>query len=133
MATNGIAGNAGAHRSNGSSAPNSDNTSTQDASPDVAELEADIERTRADLADTVDQLTAKLDVKTRVRNSVADTKENVTAQLCKLQDHATDDEGKPTTATVGIGVSALAAVVAVLVVALWRRTHTPRRPKRRRH
>ena len=129
MATNDTTDNAGAHRANGSSAPDD---APETASPEVADLQADIDRTRADLAETVDQLTAKLDVKTRVRTSIADTKDNAAVQLRRLQDQATDDEGKPTPATLGIGGSAIAAALAVLVIVLWRRNNTPRRPKRRR-
>jgi uncharacterized protein DUF3618 len=121
----------GAHRADDSSAPGTDDNGT-DTSPEVAELQADIERTRADLADTVDQLTAKLDVKTRVRSKVAETKDTAGVQLRKLQDQATDDNGRPTPATIGVGGGTLAAAVAVLVFVLWRRNNTPRRIRRRR-
>jgi Protein of unknown function (DUF3618) len=121
MTTNDTAGSAGTHRANGSPA---------DATPEVAELQADIERTRADLAHTVDELTAKLDVKTRVRTKVAETKDTANLQLHRLQDRATDDDGKPTPATLGIGGGAVAAAVSVLVVALWRRNNTPRQVTR---
>jgi len=131
MATNDTAGNTGAHRANGHRAPDTD-APTEHASPQVAYLQADIERTRADLADAVDQLTAKLDVKTRVRNSAADAVGNATSQLRKLQDQATDDEGKPTPTTLVVAGGALAAVMAVFVVAVWRRDNTSRRPKWRR-
>jgi len=124
-------GGAGAHRAETGSGPEADNRSA-DETPEVAELQADIERTRADLAQTVDQLTAKLDVKTRVRNRVSDTKETATGQLRRLRDQATDDGGKPTPTTMGVGGGVLAAAVAVLVVVLWRRNNTPRRIKRRR-
>lgn len=133
MATNDTAENAGAHRADAST-PNDSDNATGGTSSEVAELQADIDRTRADLADTVDQLTAKMDVKTRVQNSVADTvadtKDNATARLRKLQDQATDDDGKPTPATLGIGGGVVAAAVAVLVIALWRRNNTPRRRRR---
>jgi len=130
MAAKDTAGNAGTHRASGSSA--SDAASTEDTAPEVAALQADIERTRADLADTVDQLAAKLDVKTRVRNRANETKDNLTLQLRRLQDQGTDADGKPTPATLGISGGVLAAAIAVLVVVLWRRDNTPRRTKRRR-
>ena len=41
--------------------------STQSPKPTVAELEEDIARTREGLADTVDELAARLDVKARAR------------------------------------------------------------------
>jgi hypothetical protein len=71
------------------------------------QIEADIERQRDDLADTVDQLTHKLDVKAQVRAKASD-----------LQDRATTDTGKLRPELVAAGVS-LIAVVAVLV--WWRR------------
>lgn len=123
MATNDTAGT-GAHRATASGG------SADEAPPEVAELQADIERTRADLADTVDQLTAKLDVKNRVRGRVAATKDEAAAQLSKVRDRATDDQGRPTRSTIGIGGGAVAAVVAVVLVAWWRRHHTSRRPTR---
>lgn len=129
MATNSTAGNAGTHRANASSTP--DVASAEEAAPEVAALQADTRRTRADLADTVDQLAAKLDVKPRVRNGVTDAKDNATLQLRRLQNQATDDDGKPTPATLGIG-GWVAATMAVLVVLLWHRHNASRRPKRRR-
>lgn len=126
MATNDAAG------SNGAANPDAGSTPADDTTPGVAELQADIERTRADLADTVDQLTAKFDVKTRVRTTVVDTKDDAAAQLRRWRDQATDERGKPTPQTFGLGGGALAAVVAVVVLALWRRNHASQRPKIRK-
>jgi hypothetical protein len=42
------------------------------SAPDVGELKSDIERTRAELADTVDALAAKLDVKAQARHRAHD-------------------------------------------------------------
>ncbi len=128
MATNETVEDTGGHPPSRSSTPMDSRPSIEEASPEVADLEADIERTRADLADTVDKLAAKLDVKTRVRNSVADAKDNATTQLRRLQDRATDDEGRPTPATLGIG-GAIAALVAVLIIIVWRRNSTPTPPR----
>ncbi|GAA1807967.1 hypothetical protein GCM10009795_061440 [Nocardioides hankookensis] len=65
--------------------------------PIAADLEADIERTRAELADTVDQLAARLDVKSRVR------------------DRFVTSDGRPTqTAFVAGGVLALVIALAVV-------------------
>jgi hypothetical protein len=72
-----------------------------------AEIEADIERQRDQLADTVDQLTAKLDVKSRAK-----------AKVGELTDRATTDTGKPRPEVVAAAVS-LVAALAVLV--WWRR------------
>jgi len=95
-------------------------------------LEADIARTRADLAHTVDQLAAKLDVKSRIRASMSGTKDDATRQLRKLRDRATDEQGKPTTVTIGIGSGVVATAAVALAIALWRRNH-PSRRRRRRH
>lgn len=102
-----------------------------DTDPGVAELEADIERTREDLAETVDLLAAKLDVKSRVQGRVADAKESAAHNLRAARARATDDAGNPTPGALGVGVGVLAATFAVLVVALWRR-NAHRQPRRRR-
>jgi hypothetical protein len=101
--------------------------SATSASPEVAAIEADIERTREDLAQTVDQLTAKLDVKTRVQTRVADARDSAAAKVHTLQDRATDDDGRPTPEAMRAGGAAVAAAVAVLVVWLWRHNRAPRR------
>ena len=73
----------------------------------TARIEADIERQREDLAQTVDQLSQKLDVKAQARAKAADVK-----------DRATTDSGKLRPELVGAAVS-LVAVVALIV--WWRR------------
>jgi hypothetical protein len=72
-----------------------------------SEIEADIERQRDRLADTVDQLSAKLDVKSRAK-----------AKATELSDRATTDSGKPRPEVLAAAVS-LAALIAVLI--WWRR------------
>ena len=70
------------------------------------ELEADIAEQREQLAETIDALTAKLDVKSQAKAKAADVK-----------DRATTDSGKPRPELlVGAGVL-VAVVVGVLV---WR-------------
>ena len=91
-----------------------------DTSPEVAELEADIERTREDLSHTVDQLSAKLDVKGRVRHRVEDTKDEAAHRLETVRERATDSEGRPTPAVMVVAGGITAGVVAVAVLA-WRR------------
>ena len=70
------------------------------------EIQADIERQREQLAQTVDELGHKLDVKAQTRERVADVK-----------DRATTEEGKPRPEVLG----AAGAVVAGLVVLIWLR------------
>jgi len=103
--------------------------------PEVAALQADIERTREELAHTVDQLTAKFDVKTRVRDRAVETKDQVAAQVQSLReqatDRATDDDGKPTPVAMSIGGGVIAGLAAVLMVLLWRRSSPGGRRRRR--
>lgn len=70
------------------------------------QLEADIVRQRDELAATVTELQARLDVKTRAKGKIAE-----------LRQRATTDGGKPRPEL----VAAAAAVVALVGVALWRR------------
>ena len=70
------------------------------------EIESDIAAQREQLAETIDALTTKLDVKTQAKAKAAD-----------VRDRATTDDGKPRPELlVGVGV-VVAVVVGVLV---WR-------------
>src|SRR4051794_14964520 len=83
-------------------------TTTQPTmSKDPEAIRADIERTRENLAETVDALHAKLDVKTRAKNKVVQAKNS-----------ATTTDGKPRPEVIAVAVAAL-VVVAGLV--WWRR------------
>lgn len=75
------------------------------------QLETDIEVQRDQLAHTVDQLTAKLDVKSRTQAKIADVK-----------DRSTNAEGRPNPEVMAAAGSLL-AVIAVLAV--WRLRRTP--------
>ena len=84
-------------------------------------LEADIARTRQDLAHTVDLLAAKLDMKTRIRNRVAETREAATAQAQTARTYLVGVDGKPTPAVMSVGGGMFAALAAVVLVRLWMR------------
>jgi Protein of unknown function (DUF3618) len=72
-----------------------------------AQIEAEIEAQRAQLADTVDALAAKLDVTSRAKAKVGD-----------LKDRATTETGSPRPEL----IAAVAVTVAVIVgLAVWRR------------
>lgn len=105
-------------------------TDTDKRTPD--EIQADIDETRADLGETIDALTAKLDVKTRAKHKLDSTKDQVTAWLddakgtaidlsVRAKAGATDETGKPTPAAMVAAVSAGAVVAALVTVVVRRR------------
>ncbi len=77
------------------------------SSPDA--IEADIERQREELADTVSALQERLDVKSRAK-----------AKASELRDRATTDDGKPRPEVAALTAVAFAGVVGLVV---WRRRH----------
>ena len=83
------------------------NGAAPSTSNDPEAIRAEIERTREDLAQTVDALHAKLDVKSRAKDKVV-----------QLRSSATTSDGKPRPEVIAVAVAAL-VVVAGLV--WWRR------------
>lgn len=81
------------------------------------EIQADIERQRERLAETVDQLGAKLDVKAQTKAKVDDVKVQTRAKVAEVKDRGTTAEGKPRPEVLG----AAAAVVVVLAMVVWLR------------
>jgi hypothetical protein len=92
----------------------------------IAELQADIERTRDDLAETVDRLAAKLDVKSRLRSRVSTARADSTRQLRALRNRAAELPAQASPRAIGIGAGTLAAALGIVVVVRWRRRHTDR-------
>jgi len=81
---------------------------TTETGRDPATIEADIARQREQLAQTVDALSHKLDVKGRAEHKVAD-----------LKDAATTESGRPRPAL----VLATAAVLGGVAFLVWWRRH----------
>jgi hypothetical protein len=81
------------------------------------EIQADIEKQREQLAETVDQLTHKLDVKAQTKAKVEDVKEKTKVRAAEVKDLGTTDDGKPRPEVLGAAV----AVVAGVVLLVWLR------------
>ncbi|MCV7153961.1 DUF3618 domain-containing protein [Mycolicibacterium pyrenivorans] len=81
---------------------------------DIDELQADIEKTRAELGETVGALSDKLDVKTRAHDKAAETKEAV------VQRAHTATESAKSNPAVPAGV-VVAVVAAIGLLWWWRR------------
>ena len=74
----------------------SSNGTGAEAKPDVEEIQANIEQTRQELGETVEALTAKLDVKSRTKAKVADTKVRTKAKVADTRVKAVDTlQGAP--------------------------------------
>jgi hypothetical protein len=86
----------------------------------IDDIQTDIEQTRKDLGETVEALSAKMDVKQRTKDKAAETKESIVGKAHAVQ-QATIDDGR---AKVTVPVAAIAVVgVGALVWLLWRRSH----------
>ena len=83
----------------------------------VDDIQADIERTRKELGDTVGALSAKLDVKERAKDKVAETKERVIDTTHTVGHVAT----QPKVTAPVIALVLLGALGAGFVI--WRRRH----------
>lgn len=90
------------------------NGSAQKAGPD--EIQADIERTRQELGETVEALTQKLDVKTRMQQKLATTGAATKAAV-------TDDRGKPRPVA-WAGAAGVLVLTAGLIALVARRRAT---------
>lgn len=75
------------------------------------QIEAEIVRQREDLADTVDALQHRLDVKGRTKGLAKDT-------AAEVKDRATTESGRPRPE---LGAAVAVAVVVVVGLVLWRR------------
>ena len=73
------------------------------------QIRADIEQQREELAETVDALTARLDVKARARE-----------RFRSIRSAATDEQGRPTPPVLAGTAVVTAVVVAGVVLTVWR-------------
>ncbi len=88
----------------------------------VEELELEAARTRAELGETVDALTAKLDVRSRARQELDVQRERAQHVAAEARRTLTDERGRPVPQVwVAGGAAALASVVGVLLLVRSRR------------
>lgn len=85
----------------------------------IEEIQNDIEQTRNELGDTVEALSAKMDVKQRTKDKAAETKEAVVDKVHAMQ-HATIDDGR-VMVTAPVAAAALVGVVALVWILRRRR------------
>jgi Protein of unknown function (DUF3618) len=81
------------------------------------EIQEDIEQQREQLAQTVDQLGHKLDVKAQSKAKVEDVKAQTQAKLAEARELSTTDDGKPRPEVIG----AAAAVAVGVAMIIWLR------------
>jgi len=81
------------------------------------EIQEDIEQQREQLAQTVDQLGHKLDVKAQGKAKIEDVKAQTQAKLVEAKELSTTDDGKPRPEVLG----AAAAVLVGVAMIIWLR------------
>ncbi|REE94718.1 DUF3618 domain-containing protein [Thermomonospora umbrina] len=86
---------------------------------------ADIERTRAEIGETVEALAAKADVKARAQHKLGEVRDRFGARASGPAGRSGAAEMTPAARTSGAGLAALAA--AVVAAWLWRRRRARRR------
>ena len=79
----------------------------------IDEIQSDIEQTRKELGETVEALSAKMDVKQRTKDKAAETKEAVVDSAHAIQ-HATIDDGRAK-----ITIPAATAVIVGAAALIW--------------
>jgi Protein of unknown function (DUF3618) len=99
----------------------------------IDDIQTDIEQTRKELGETVEALSAKADVKARVKQKASDTKDRITEKAYEGRDavggkaHAAQSTARHAltdgTGSVkrGVPIAALVAAAVVIGVVVWRR------------
>ncbi|MEO3757579.1 DUF3618 domain-containing protein [Mycobacterium sp. B14F4] len=95
----------------------------------IQDIEADIEQTRAELGETVEALTAKMDVKERAREKVDETKERAREKVDETKHRVVEkaDAVRHTAIdnpqrTIPVAAIVLVSALAIGIV-IWRRRH----------
>ena len=82
------------------------------------ELQVEIAKQREQLADTLDALSAKLDVKAQAQAKVDGVKAQAQAKVAEVKERATDNRGRPTPELIVLGATLVVVAVALVY---WRR------------
>jgi hypothetical protein len=83
----------------------------------IDEIQADVERTRNELGQTVEALADKLDVKERAKEKAAETKQQVAEKADALRHTATDNPKRT------VPVAAIVVIAVAVGIVVWRRRH----------
>lgn len=81
--------------------------------PIAADLEADIAQRREQLAHTIDQLSARLDVKSRIRSRATRTKADAKATVRHAKDRIDEDPRVVIVAVAGVAVGFVVTAVVL--------------------
>ena len=97
--------------------PEQDESNQEESSSDPAQIEADIARHRAELGDTVDEITDRLDVKKRAQRKVESAKTRANAGLEQVKARLHSDDHRDVLSVVAPALGTAAAVVLLIGVA----------------
>lgn len=103
----------------GSSPSDATGTSGNGEHRDVAQLEEEVARTRSELGDTVDALSAKLDVRARAGQQVDVGRAKARRAAVRTRESLTDQRGRPLPA---VWIASGTALTAGIVLAVYLRT-----------
>lgn len=110
-------------------------TTRPGTAPTIEEVRADIEQDRERLADTVDALGHRLDVKARTRDELSRVKVRATERLATVRSESArqvsrvkgatlTEDGTPTPQALNLTGAVALGVAALVVLIAWRRQNT---------
>lgn len=91
--------------------------------PTAKQLEAEIERTREQLGETVQELAARADVKSRAQAKAAQVRSNAAARAKTVRGQAAGTAGVAREHWIPLAGAAGVLALGALVLSLWKRRH----------